>query len=257
MKIASIRLSWFRGAGAEAVLETNGGSVFAYGANGAGKSSFVDGVEVCVTGGKVAHLAHEYSGRHQEKGLINTHRPVGKPTSVMVEIADNAESVICTWAATGAPKLAGLDKTPLNTWDCRRTALRQEEVAEFIRSTKAEKYSALLPLLGLQPLEAAADNLRRIAKETAILSRIDELRRKADAVRHSRNAIFGDSETFVLIDRLRTLRERYVPEPMTSPMATTVAVIRAIDERLSSLDAQSRESVALQEIVGNRLLSRV
>ena len=124
------------------------------------ESSFVDGVEVCLAAGKVAQPGRcEDSGRHQEKGLIYTHCPTGRPASVTVTVAETGEGVTCTWTGSGAPKMTGLDKVPLNTWDYRRTALRQEEVAEFIRSTKAEKYSALLPLLGLQALETAARTL--------------------------------------------------------------------------------------------------
>jgi chromosome segregation ATPase len=67
VRIDTIRLSWFRGAGSDVVLPVGGSSIFVFGANGTGKSTFVDGIEVCVAGGKVAHLAHEYSGRHQEK----------------------------------------------------------------------------------------------------------------------------------------------------------------------------------------------
>ncbi|MDR7225060.1 ABC-type lipoprotein export system ATPase subunit [Aminobacter aminovorans] len=228
--------------------------MFVYGANGAGKSSFVDGVEVCVSNGKVAHLAHEYSGRHQEKALINTHRPFGRPASVSVTMIGSGDAVTCTWEGTSAAKLSGLNKVPLNTWDYRRTALRQEEVAEFIRSTKAEKYSALLPLLGLQPLETAADNLRRIAKETATLSKIDDKRRQMTAVQVRTRAAFGEAEPNALIETLRKLRERYLPDqPMTGTMATVAAVTTAIDERLNTLDAQSREAAALQEIASNQL----
>jgi hypothetical protein len=207
-----------------------------------------------LAGGKVAHLAHEYSGRHQEKGLINTHRPPGRPASVTVSVAETGEGVTCTWIGSGAPKTTGLDKVPLNTWDYRRTALRQEEVAEFIRSTKAERYSALLPLLGLQPLETAAENLRRIARETATHFKIDELRRSMEAVHVRRKAAFGDAAASVLIDSLRALSKRYLPDQrMTDDMATAIAVQAAINDRLSSLDAQSRESAALQEITRNKL----
>ena len=84
MRIAAIKLSWFRGAATEALLSPNGGSMFVYGENGAGKSSIVDGLEVCVHNGKIDHLGHEYSGKHQERGLINTHRPRDKSTTVSV-----------------------------------------------------------------------------------------------------------------------------------------------------------------------------
>jgi chromosome segregation ATPase len=73
MRIKAISLSWFRGAAAEATLDTRAKSVVVYGPNGSGKSSFVDAVEYVLEGGRIGHLSHEYSGRKQEKGIINTH----------------------------------------------------------------------------------------------------------------------------------------------------------------------------------------
>jgi recombinational DNA repair ATPase RecF len=54
MRLQSIRLRWFRGAAADATLDLGGRSVAIYGTNGAGKSSFVDGVEAILGNGKVA-----------------------------------------------------------------------------------------------------------------------------------------------------------------------------------------------------------
>ncbi len=68
MRIKSICLEWFRGAGGEICLETNNKSVVIYGPNGAGKSCFVDSLEYITRNGKIGHLSHEYSGRKQEKG---------------------------------------------------------------------------------------------------------------------------------------------------------------------------------------------
>ncbi len=258
MRIGSIHLSWFRGAAKKAILETGGGSLFVYGLNGAGKSSFVDAVEVCVRAGKLNHLSHEYSGRHQERGLINTHRPSGNATTASVVMAKTGDIVTCRWAGVGAAKLEGLNKVSLDRWDYRRIALRQEEVAEFIRSTKAEKYSALVPLLGLQPLETAADNLRRIAKEIATLSKVEDLRRQIANTQARRRAAFGEASVSMLLEELHSLCRRYLSDPAPDdPTQASIAVKNAIDQRVSTLDAQSREAAALQEIASTKLQSLI
>src|SRR3990172_13134103 len=77
MRVESIKLSWFRGAGESVCLSPRSKSIVIYGANGAGKSSFADAFEYMVSKGKIDHLAHEYSGLHQRHGLRNTHAPEG------------------------------------------------------------------------------------------------------------------------------------------------------------------------------------
>jgi len=88
MRLAKVELVWFRGAAVKAELVLDGCSAVVFGTNGSGKSSFVDGVEVCMTGGKVGHLIHEYSGRYQDKGLINTRRPDGVSAKATVSLSD-------------------------------------------------------------------------------------------------------------------------------------------------------------------------
>jgi len=51
--------------------------------------------------------------------------------------------------------------------------LRQDEVAEFIRSRKGEKYSGLLPLFGLHDLEVAIENLRQLVRAIERKSALD------------------------------------------------------------------------------------
>jgi len=75
VRIKNIKLEWFRGAADQIALDPDCKSLVVYGANGSGKSSFVDGVEYLLHKGKIGHLSHEYSGRHQEKAIPNTHKP--------------------------------------------------------------------------------------------------------------------------------------------------------------------------------------
>ena len=134
-----------------------------FGANGSGKSSFVDGVETCLNGGKVGHLSHEYSGRNQEKGLINVARPPTHASSVTMVLSDGSKTRL-EWTR-GAAVRNSEGSTNVGDWDCSRTVLRQEDLSAFIRSTKREKYSSVLPLLGLSDLEATAENLDKLAKQ--------------------------------------------------------------------------------------------
>ncbi|MDO8700505.1 MAG: AAA family ATPase, partial [Deltaproteobacteria bacterium] len=62
MRIKSIELEWFRGAADPVTIEPDCKSLVVYGANGSGKSSFVDAVEYVLNDGKIGHLSHEYSG---------------------------------------------------------------------------------------------------------------------------------------------------------------------------------------------------
>ncbi len=236
-------------------MKADGHSVALYGPNGSGKSSFVDGVEVSVRGGKIDHLAHEYSGRFQEKGIINTHRPRDTPTSVSITLA-NDQTVSCKWQAAGAPTITGEGLVEVKGWDYRRVALRQDEIAAFIKASKGEKYSALVPLLGLQHLESVADNLRRLSRETLNLSKLEQLRRQVAEVEQRRQRIFGrEASTTDLLAKLAELNAVYVKMAASSnPTEMVGAVSEAVQQQLNSLDAQSRQAAALQEIAANALL---
>jgi AAA15 family ATPase/GTPase len=88
---ATLRLAWFRGAADAVTLAVDGKSWGIYGCNGAGKSSFVDSIEYGINGGKIAHLVSEYSGRHQEKAIPNTHIPANCNTEFWIKFQDDSE----------------------------------------------------------------------------------------------------------------------------------------------------------------------
>lgn len=163
MRIQTLKLAWFRGAADPVALEPNCKSMVVYGANGSGKSSFVDAVEYVLKGGRIGHLAHEYSGKRQEKAVPNTHKPQGREAWLSIKFKDNSELKVDI-GEDGSSTSAGAEAIAMHTWDYQRTVLRQDEVADFIGYTKGRKYSALLPLLGLHPMEVAAENLRRLAR---------------------------------------------------------------------------------------------
>ncbi len=231
----------------------NCGSIVVFGTNGAGKSSFVDATEACIARGKVSHLANEYSGRYQEKALVNTHRPQGTSSSVAVTLADGSQ-VTARWTK-GSVLFDGGSASPLCDWSYRRTALRQEEMAEFIKSTKSEKYSALVPLLGLGHLETAAENLRKAQREIEGVSKVAQLRQEVAAIAHRRQELFPGADDAALTARLAALKKQYLRPDFSAVEPNEVAsgILTAVQARIASLDAASREAAALQEIITNKM----
>jgi AAA15 family ATPase/GTPase len=135
MRINSIQLSWFRGAADSAALELRGKSMVVYGANGSGKSSFVDAVEYAIKAGKIGHLTHEYSGKRQEKGIRNTHTPVGSASELRIKFNDDSELKVEV-DQIGAQTRSGAEAIGIESWDYRRMVLRQDEVGQFMLDTK-------------------------------------------------------------------------------------------------------------------------
>ena len=162
MRFKSVSIEWFRGAAAEVALSPEGKSLVVYGTNGSGKSSFVDAIELAING-KISHLSHEYSGKRQERGIPNSHRKPSDAAAVKIRFQDNTERLIAI-APDGAVTSTGSELPAIASWDHKRTVLRQNEVAAFIGDTKGDKYSAILPLLGLSALELTAENLRQLGK---------------------------------------------------------------------------------------------
>lgn len=256
MRLRSIRLQWFRGAASEAMLELDCRSAVIYGANGAGKSSFVDGMEAMLCAGKVGHLGHEYSGRNQEKGLINVARPAGQLTKVEISLADGSSEML-TWQ-TSAPVRVAKDATVIGHWDYRRTALRQEELSAFVRDTKGEKYNAVLPLLGLSRLESVADNLHKVVKAIERQGDLQSLRAKVDLATDRRKEVFGDQTSEQLFLRLEELRQAYASAaPVVSKTKTAADVLAAIEAQIDSLSADQRRAALIGEIGASDLESRL
>jgi DNA repair exonuclease SbcCD ATPase subunit len=201
MRIKTISLSWFRGAAGEAVFAADTKSAVVYGPNGSGKSSFVDAVEHVLKGGRVGHLSHEYSGRRQERGIINTHVPSGETCGHSIILPDGSK-VVTTINEDGSSSLTGAEHVGMPEWDYKRTVLRQDEVAEFISSRKGDKYSTLVPLLDLQSREVAAENIRQLAKSIEERPSLKEKKQslyQARSERESQSAKMTNDQIWTLI----------------------------------------------------------
>lgn len=249
MRIKSLALTWFRGAADTVTLEPNSKSMVIYGENASGKSSFVDAVEYLLKGGKVGHLSHEYSGRHQEKGLLNTHMPPGKKAQVSLVLADGLDLVV-EIAADGRAKQGGSASGSVVSWDYHRTVLRQDEVASFIRDTKGGKYSALLPLLGLQSLELAAENLRQLAKSVEQQSQRRELTEVMRGLTPRRDTLFGNADDKEISAQLETLHSQHCgPASGDSSLAERCdALGRVIADKLNASSSEQKEHLTIQSI---------
>lgn len=248
MRLKSLAISWFRGAADEIVLELSGNSAVVYGPNGSGKSSFVDAIEYAIHG-KIAHLSHEYSGKKQERGVQNTHRKPADDCVLCVSFQDDSSRRI-TFAKDGSASSVGAEVPLLSTWDYRRTILRQDEVSAFIRDTKGEKYSALLPLLGLSDLELAAENLHQLANAVEETTGLRELLAVLEQTRVQRLKHFGADTPEQIADAVRTLFNSYCsarPLPERADAQAT-QVLSEIDTRIAASSADLREFVAVQSL---------
>lgn len=248
MRIKAIRLSWFRGAADTVSLEPASKSMVVYGANGSGKSSFVDAVEYVLKDGKIIHLAHEYSGKRQEKAILNTHKPSDRKTELTIKFSDNSE-LTTEILKDGTRKSSGAEAAAMNKWDYQRTVLRQEEVVKFIHGTKGDKYSALLPLLGLNPMEVAAENLRKLAKSVEEQAELERVKTILKEVETKREVTFGTDSDDQIMTRIRELHASYCAEKVATKKDTLSRckeLEEALNARIEGSSAEQRLYVTLQ-----------
>jgi len=248
MRIKAIQLSWFRGAADPVSLEPDCKSMVVYGVNASGKSSFVDAVEYVLNDGKIRHLAHEYSGKRQEKAVPNTHRPKGRKTELRIRFKDETE-LKTEIAQDGSSTSSGAEAVGMDGWDYRRTVLRQDEVAAFIHDTKGGKYSALLPLLGLHQMEVAAENLRQLAKSVEAQSKLKETKVTLKEVGTKRKATFGTDSDDQILTKIQELHTRYCADKAATKDASSRCkeLKTAIDTLIAGSSVDQRRHVILQD----------
>lgn len=248
MRIKAIEMSWFRGAADQVSMEANGKSLVVYGANGSGKSCFVDAIEYVLNNGKIGHLAHEYSGKHQEKAIHNTHKPEDQKTELKIRFETKPELKLVinpdgTFTSSNAEPIA------MNTWDYGRTVLRQNEVAAFIHETKGDKYSALLPLLGLHEMEIAAENLRQLAKSVVAESKLTEAQITLKGIIAKRKETFGADSDDQILKKIEVLHSCYCVDQVATKdsLSRCKELETAIAKRIEQFSADQRRYLTLHE----------
>jgi recombinational DNA repair ATPase RecF/DNA-directed RNA polymerase subunit RPC12/RpoP len=245
MRVESISLTWFRGSADTIKLDLASKSAVIYGENGAGKSTFVDAIEYVLHEGRIGHLSHEYSGKHQEKGLINTHAPDDKKAELSITLGDGT-SLTVSIDHGGTSVFAGNGAATIRSWDYGRTVLRQDEVAAFIRETKGGKYSSILPLLGLRSMEAVAENTRQLAKAVEQRSNLREGLGKTEALLAKRVEAFGGVSDQVLDKKVCDLHTDYCPgATATEPLSQCEGIKTAIADRMARYSDEQRRHSAL------------
>lgn len=254
MKLADLSIQWFRGASEEAVLATEGKSVVVYGPNGAGKTSFVDGLEFLLGKGKIVHLSHEYA--RQIPAVINTHAPYDASRRVALKL-DDGQLVTATLSATGVPRFTGLGA--LEGWDKGRIVLRQDEVADFVQGSKTDKYSALLPLIGLGPLETVAANLRGLARKVKEESKLDQLRGQLQQMQRDWDTALPGVPRSSLGGLIKALFSKYAPDlAIPATLAETLNVLTPIVEaKVAGLTVEQARYLHIKTIHDANLAGRL
>lgn len=245
-RLKQLSLSWFRGAAEAANYRFDGSSVVIYGENGSGKSTFVDALEVLIRG-SCDHLKHEYSGTHQEKGLVNTHRPSGATTQVRLGLMDGRDAAVCI-DRPFRPIMSGSAQADVAAWDYSRVVLRQDEIASFIKATKAEKYSTLLPLLGLGHLELAAENVRQLARNVSDKGGLKLKQGQLTAAQAARERVFGDKTDHQINKEVERIYSRYVGASEKDPEKQSSAARTEIERQQADFTKKDRRYSALKAL---------
>lgn len=238
MRIKTISLSWFRGAGNRAILNTDLKNVVVYGSTGSGKSSFSDAIEYVVTKGKIRHLMHEYSGSRQEKGIINTHAPTGMNPTICITF-EGGGSIDARIAPDGTPSFSGNPEDlvdAIQAWELERLILRQDEVAAFVEKTKGEKYSVLLPLLGLEHLERAAENIIKLSQSVEEVSELYTKTASLNVLKQEANKYFPDLSGETVLKVLQSIAKDYIKGTIPTKLQLLVDTLsETIKQRADSL----------------------
>jgi energy-coupling factor transporter ATP-binding protein EcfA2 len=239
-------------------LQPGSRNLIVYGANGSGKSSFVDAIEYILSDERIEHLAHEYSGHKQLLGVRNTDTPEKTPSAIRLKFDNNSALSVkippdgdIEYEAHPSGLLQEVRK-----WDLMRTVLRQDKVADFIHRTKGQKYAELLPLLGLQAYETTAENIRKLKNEIedqATASFAPEVTRK-ELVENAL-AKLGTVEPVEVIKQLEAIAQRY-SVALDQPLAVGEAALSLESElnaKVKVLAPTQQRHMILNQILDENL----
>jgi hypothetical protein len=259
MRVKQIELSWFRGAAESEILQTDQKSVVVYGPNASGKSTFVDGIEYIIRDGVIEHLSHEYSGVHQEKGVRNTKAPADRKSRSVIQFDDNS-SVLAEIQPNGLFTISGnptIIKETVQNWDVKTHILRQDEVAHFIHCTKGEKYSTLLPLLGLSGIEQAAENIRKIRTQVVTASDIEQRKGRIQQLVLEASQHFASLEQPEVWKKLSELAKKYaLKKPKKDIKLVAEQLTKKIDSLATSLQPEQTRHVIIGQILHENLIPK-
>ena len=255
LKCKLIELSWFRGASKSVVLDTSLKNVVVYGSTGSGKSSFVDAFEYVISDGRINHLSHEYSGSRQKDSIINTHIPVDSQSFIKIEFTNN-NKIKVEIEKSGKKSIISEPATLLNNikgWRIENYILRQDELANFIQLTKGEKYSVLLPLLGLEELEKAADNFKKLYRKIKEDSKDEIVENHLNRLNVSIRKYFTDSTDPLIQTRLNNLSLKYSKKYSGDIKTDTNKILAEVNEKIGNLKPESKRHQLLSQCDNEQL----
>ena len=249
MRIKSIELAWFRGSATPVALEPNGKSMVVYGENGSGKSSFVDAVEYVVNHKGIEHLKNEYSGSHLVNAIPNTHKSESDKTTLKFQFGDGSQLNV-EFSPSGSSKISGAEHIGMPNWQYRHTILRQDEVSRFIHDRKGDKYSALLPLLGLTEMEFAAENLRKLTRSVENESHIVENKTQLKQMEQRQIATFGSLAIEDMLQTVDILHREYCGSDPTAgdPISRCDELNTTINSRIQAYTATDHLQFLLRKV---------
>ena len=260
MRIDRVELSWFRGAGESGMLDTGSKSVVVYGDNGSGKSTFVDGVEYITRNGRVCHLQHEYSGSYQEKGVRNTSTPYKENSRSAIHF-DDGSSIVADIKPDGSFTISSDPadlKVAIQNWNVESHILRQDEVSRFIHYTKGQKYSALLPLLGLSNLEQAAENLRQLRLNVIEQSSVEAKRILHQQLTGATKERLPSLKEEDVLKILKEQTKKYaIEQPAEEIKPLTEQLAAEIENRINSLEPKQNRYIIVKQILEEKLLTKL
>lgn len=257
MKISTIELNWFRGAGERVYLETGGKSVVIYGDNATGKSSFSDAFEFIIRRGRILHLQHEYA--REENAIINTAAPIDAFARAKFEF-DTGEQVSVVIPTEGSNTYEADPPEflkDIQSWQIPQHLLRQNEIANFIEKSKSEKYSVLSPLLGLDYYEQIADNISLIKNQVVRESKLEYLKGVLATINDEVKIhfpSFKDEEVQSLINKRITEYDIEITEDIFESAKNAK---EEIDKRLSDLSPEIRKYATSKSILGINIVEDI
>jgi hypothetical protein len=127
--------------------------------------------------------------------------------------------------------------------------LRQDEVAEFVRSSKGEKYSALLPLFGLHDLEVAAENLRKLARSAESQAMLRHKQGALEQIMVRRKEIFRDESDTEIEAKIEALYKKYCPTgQVAAPLDRCNDLDGALASHIGALTAENQQYFGLRRL---------